>query len=103
YTSAVFHGNVGSFWNRDNVYKNMGYNYFFDESYYNKTDNSNTGYGMKDKIMLSESVKYLEQLQQPFYAKYITVTNHYPFELADEDNDGFAKPDTNAETVNNYF
>ncbi|KRK64494.1 phosphoglycerol transferase [Companilactobacillus tucceti DSM 20183] len=103
YTSAVFHGNVGSFWNRDNVYKNMGYNYFFDESYYNKTDNSNTGYGMKDKIMLSESVKYLEQLQQPFYAKYITVTNHYPFELADEDNDGFAKPNTNAETVNNYF
>ncbi|WP_125712888.1 LTA synthase family protein [Companilactobacillus kedongensis] len=103
YTSAVFHGNVGSFWNRDNVYKNMGYNYFFDESYYNQTDNSNTGYGMKDKLMLSESVKYLEQLQQPFYAKYITVTNHYPFELSDEDNDGFVKPDTNADTVNNYF
>lgn len=29
YTSAVFHGNVASFWNRNNVYKNMGYQYFF--------------------------------------------------------------------------
>ena len=28
YTTAVFHGNVGSFWNRDHVYKNLGYQYF---------------------------------------------------------------------------
>ena len=103
YTSAVFHGNIGSFWNRDNVYKNMGYNYFFDSSYYNKTDNSSLEYGMKDKLMLSESVKYLEQLQQPFYTKFITVTNHYPFELPEEDNDGFQAPDSTNSSVSNYF
>lgn len=103
YTSAVFHGNIGSFWNRDNVYKNMGYNYFFDSSYFNKTADSSMEYGMKDKLMLSESAKYLEQLQQPFYAKFITVTNHYPFQLPDEDNDGFQAPDTDASVVNNYF
>ncbi|ATO46841.1 hypothetical protein C5L30_000725 [Companilactobacillus farciminis] len=103
YTSAVFHGNIGSFWNRDNVYKNMGYDYFFDSTYFNKTDNSSLEYGMKDKLMLSESVKYLEQLQQPFYTKFITVTNHYPFELPDEDNDGFQAPNTNNSAVNNYF
>jgi len=103
YTSAVFHGNIGSFWNRDNVYKNMGYDYFFDSSYFNKTADSSMEYGMKDKLMLSESVKYLEQLQQPFYAKFITVTNHYPFQLPEEDNDGFAAPNTNNSAVNNYF
>ncbi|MGC4386896.1 sulfatase-like hydrolase/transferase, partial [Streptococcus suis] len=27
YTSAVFHGNVGTFWNRNNAYKQWGYNY----------------------------------------------------------------------------
>ena len=58
---------------------------------------------MKDKLMLSESVKYLEQLQQPFYTKFITVTNHYPFELPDEDNDGFQAPNTSNSAVNNYF
>ncbi|CAJ1197238.1 Lipoteichoic acid synthase 1 [Companilactobacillus paralimentarius] len=103
YTSAVFHGNVGSFWNRNSVYKNMGYNYFFDSSYFNKSDDSMLGFGMKDKLMLSESVKYLEQLQQPFYAKFITVTNHYPFQLTDEDKDDFTPPDTNNTTVNGYF
>ncbi|MGQ2375699.1 LTA synthase family protein [Companilactobacillus zhachilii] len=103
YTSAVFHGNIGSFWNRDDVYKNMGYNYFFDSSYFNKTNDSSLEYGMKDKLMLSESVKYLEQLQQPFYAKFITVTNHYPFQLPDEDNDGFQAPNTDSSAVNNYF
>ncbi|MQS76444.1 LTA synthase family protein [Companilactobacillus halodurans] len=103
YTSAVFHGNVGSFWNRDNVYKNMGYDYFFDSKYFNKTSDSSLEYGMKDKLMLSESAKYLEQLQQPFYAKFITVTNHYPFQLPDEDNDGFVPPNTDNSAVNNYF
>lgn len=103
YTSAVFHGNIGSFWNRDNVYKNMGYDYFFDSNYFNKTADSSLEYGMKDKMMLSESVKYLEQLQQPFYTKFITVTNHYPFELPDEDNDGFQAPNTSNSAVNNYF
>lgn len=103
YTSAVFHGNVGSFWNRTSVYKNMGYNYFFDSSYFNKSDDSTLGFGMKDKLMLSESVKYLEQLQQPFYAKFITVTNHYPFQLTDEDKDDFTPPNTDNSTVNGYF
>ncbi|KRK77590.1 phosphoglycerol transferase [Companilactobacillus alimentarius DSM 20249] len=103
YTSAVFHGNTGSFWNRNSVYKNMGYNYFFDESYFNKTSDSSLEFGMKDKLMLSESVKYLEQLQQPFYAKFITVTNHYPFQLPDEDKDSFTAPNTSNSTVNGYF
>lgn len=103
YTSAVFHGNVGSFWNRDSVYKNMGYDYFFDSNYFNKTSDSSLEYGMKDKLMLSESVKYLEQLQQPFYTKFITVTNHYPFSLPEEDNDGFQAPDTSVSAVNGYF
>ncbi|WP_334333322.1 MULTISPECIES: LTA synthase family protein [unclassified Companilactobacillus] len=103
YTSAVFHGNTGTFWNRNSVYKNMGYDYFFDASYFNKSNDSSLGFGIKDKLMLSESVKYLEQLQQPFYAKFITVTNHYPFQLPDEDNDGFTAPDTSNSTVNGYF
>ena len=24
-------------------------------------------------------IKYLEQMQQPFYVKYLTVSNHYPY------------------------
>ncbi|KRM12984.1 LTA synthase family protein [Paucilactobacillus suebicus] len=104
YTSAVFHGNVTSFWNRNNVYKNMGYQYFFDASYYDTSGDKSTGYGLKDKLLFNDSIKYLEQLQQPFYAKYITVTNHFPYDLDSEDEDpNFKTVDTGDKSVDNYF
>ena len=102
YTSAVFHGNSGSFWNRNNVYKNLGYNYFFDSSYYNTDANNLTEYGLKDKLLFHDSVKYLERLQQPFYAKFVTVSNHFPFAL-DDQNTSFDKANTSDASINNYF
>ncbi|WP_040534114.1 LTA synthase family protein [Schleiferilactobacillus shenzhenensis] len=102
YTSAVFHGNAGSFWNRDSVYKNLGFQYFFDNKYFDTSADNSIGYGLKDKLLFAESTKYLEQLQQPFYAKYITVTNHFPFTLTNTDST-FPKGDTGDITVDNYF
>ncbi len=104
YTSAVFHGNVASFWNRNNVYKNLGYQYFFDASYYDTSGDKATGYGLKDKLLFKNSIKYLQSLQQPFYAKYITVTNHFPYTLDDEDKDpNFQTTNTGDSNVDNYF
>ena len=104
YTSAVFHGNVASFWNRNNVYKNLGYQYFFDASYYDTSGDKSTGYGLKDKLLFKDSIKYLQTLQQPFYVKYITVTNHFPYDLDDEDKDpNFQTTDTGDSNVDNYF
>ncbi|WP_048000289.1 LTA synthase family protein [Lactiplantibacillus herbarum] len=102
YSSAVFHGNVASFWNRNNTYKNMGYQYFFDASYFDTTGDKSTGYGLKDKLLFKDSVQYLERLQQPFYVKYITVTNHFPFTLDSEDTD-FKTTDTSDSAINGYF
>lgn len=104
YTSAVFHGNIGTFWNRNEVYKNLGYNYFFDSSYYFNEKKDKVGYGLKDKLLFAESIKYLEQLQQPFYVKFLTVTNHYPYYMDSEDLDkDFKTTNTNNTTINNYF
>lgn len=104
YTSAVFHGNVASFWNRNNVYKNLGYQYFFDASYYDTSGDKATGYGLKDKLLFKNSIQYLQTLQQPFYVKYITVTNHFPYTLDDEDKDpNFTTTNTGDSNVDNYF
>jgi lipoteichoic acid synthase len=100
YTSAVFHGNVGSFWNRDHVYKNLGYQNFFDRSYFNQSD-ENLGYGILDKDMLKETVGHLEHLQQPFYSKFLTVTNHTPY-LTDGKNFNFPALKTGNSTVDDY-
>lgn len=101
YTTAAFHGDVGSFWNRDNTYKSWGYQYFFSKDYYKSKKDYNIGYGLKDKIFLKQSVKYIEQLPQPFYAKIITLTNHYPYEL-DKKNQSIAKTTTGDATVDGY-
>lgn len=103
YTTAAFHGDVASFWNRDNTYKSFGYDYFFSKSYYPNANkaNYNVGYGMKDKIFLRDSAQYIEQLPQPFYAKLITVTNHYPYDL-DKQNIDFPATKTGDNTVDGY-
>lgn len=69
-----------------------------------KKKNDKIGYGLKDKLLFSESIKYLEQIQQPFYVKYLTVTNHIPFQLDQEDKDSnFTTTNTSNTTINNYF
>ena len=100
-SSAVFHGNAGSFWNRNTAYKQWGYNYFFDASYFTKQNSSNSfQYGLNDKYMLKDSIKYLERLQQPFY----TVSNHYPYTTSLSGDDlGFPLAKTQDETINGYF
>lgn len=104
YSSAVFHGNNGSFWNRTKVYKNMGYQNWISGEYFNTTGKRSTAWGLKDKLLFKDSVPYLEQLQQPFYAKYLTVTNHTPFELDKDDQDSnFQTSNSGSKYIDNYF
>ncbi|MFC4761487.1 LTA synthase family protein [Fructobacillus durionis] len=104
YSSAVFHGNNGSFWNRSNVYKNMGYQNWISGDYFNTAGKRSTAWGLKDKLLFKDSIPYLEQLQQPFYVKYLTVTNHTPFELDKADQDpNFQTSNSGSKYIDNYF
>lgn len=103
YTSAVFHGNSGTFWNRNETYKRLGYDYFFDASYYDVNDDNSFQYGLHDKPFFQQSVQYLEHLQQPFYTKFLAVSNHYPYSEFKNDEDGFPRADTDDQTINGYF
>lgn len=103
YTSAVFHGNGGSFWNRNETYKHLGYDYFFDGSYYDVNESNSFQYGLHDKPFMSQSAQYLEHLQQPFYTKFISVSNHYPYSPLKGDEGGFPMANTPDATINGYF
>lgn len=102
YSSAAFHGNVGSFWNRTDTYRNFGYDYFFDAEFYDVEGERSLEYGLKDKLFFHDSVEYIEQLPQPFYSKFVTVTNHFPYPL-DEQNEGFPLAQSEDKTINQYF
>lgn len=102
YTSAVFHGNSGSFWNRNEIYKSFGYNHFFDSSYYDMIPEQLAEYGLMDKPFYEQSVEMLKTLPQPFYTKFITVTHHYPYSM-NQDEATIAPHTTGDKSVDNYF
>ena len=58
--------------------------------------------GLKDKEFFEQSIPKLKSLPQPFYTKFITLTNHFPFLLNPEDQyvDEF---NSESGVVNRYF
>ncbi|GIN89612.1 lipoteichoic acid synthase-like YqgS [Siminovitchia terrae] len=101
YTSAM-HANNKSFWNRDIMYKSIGYDYFYSASDYDITPDISVGWGMKDIPFFQQSVDLMKEMPKPFYTKMITLTNHHPFRLDEEDKfiDEF---DSKSGTLNRYF
>lgn len=103
YTSAVFHGNNGSFWNRNEIYKSFGFDYFFDASYYDTSSTENMAeYGLLDKPFFEQSKSLLSSLPQPFYTKFITVGNHFPYQM-NQDLVTIDKAATGDTSVDSYF
>lgn len=101
YYSAVFHGNDASFWNREKMYLSLGYDRYFSKADYEVTDENSVNYGIKDIPFFQQSIPYLEKLQKPFYARFITLTNHFPFLLENQDQ-FISEADTSEMVVNRY-
>ena len=102
YTSAVFHGNSGSFWNRNEIYKSFGFDKFYDANYYQINSSDEAEYGLMDKPFYQQSIPLLESLPQPFYTKFITVANHYPYAMNQKDAT-IAPATTGDKSVDGYF
>lgn len=101
YYSAVFHANHKTFWNRDVMYDTFGIDRFFDVDDFHVTPGTSTSWGLKDKEFLEQSAKKLKSLPQPFYSSFITLTNHFPFEIDEKDQliDEF---DSSSDLLNRY-
>ncbi|MCA1054821.1 LTA synthase family protein [Rossellomorea aquimaris] len=101
YTTAM-HPNNKSFWNRDIMYDSLGYDRFYSLKDYEVTDENSVNWGMKDIPFFEQSVEHMKEMPKPFSTKMITLTNHYPFTLDEEDQ--LIEPYTSKDgTVNRYF
>ncbi len=102
YFTSTMHANNKSFWNRDIMYEALGYDYFYSATDYNITPENSVGWGMKDIPFFEQSVDLMKEMPKPFYTKMITLTNHHPFRLDEEDKfiDEF---DSKSGTLNRYF
>ena len=83
------HGNVGDFWNRNTMHQNMGYDKFYSKSSF--VVDEEYGLGLSDESFFRQVVPMIkdinENIGQPYYGTLITLTNHTPWEDADEISD----------------
>ncbi|WP_026691666.1 LTA synthase family protein [Alteribacter aurantiacus] len=101
YYTASFHGNDETFYNRDIMYENLGYDYYYSKSYFDVTEENSVGWGLKDIDFFEQSMEYVKELPQPFYATFLTLTNHFPYELDEEDH--FIDPYTSSSDILNRY
>ncbi|MFC0560741.1 LTA synthase family protein [Halalkalibacter alkalisediminis] len=102
YYTSVMHANNKSFWNRDVMYQSLGYDTYFDINSYEVNEENSIGWGLKDKDFFEQSIDLLKSQPEPYFTKFITLTNHFPFELGEEDR-LINEFDSNSGTLNRYF
>jgi lipoteichoic acid synthase len=76
YSTIAFHGNVGSYFNRDVAYPKMGYQELADMT---KMDLKDEGWGAPDSKVFNYTENQLKNEKQPFFAYSITMSSHGPF------------------------
>ncbi|WP_113930847.1 LTA synthase family protein [Bacillus sp. P14.5] len=102
YFTSTMHANNKSFWNRDIMYDSLGYDKFYSLTEYEVDEENSVNWGMKDTPFFLQSVEHMKEMEKPFYTKMITLTNHYPFYL-DEEDKYINEFDSNSGTLNRYF
>jgi phosphoglycerol transferase MdoB-like AlkP superfamily enzyme len=85
YTARTFHVNNITFWNRDQLYKALNFDKYYDKPYFRK-QNFNR-FGASDEELYRVGLNKLAALQfrwKPFYAQLITASSHAPFTMPAE-------------------
>ncbi|SFG44319.1 Phosphoglycerol transferase MdoB [Halobacillus alkaliphilus] len=102
YFTNVMHANDKTFWNRNVMYDSLGYDEFFSKEDYEITPEKSHGWGYLDEYFFEDSLQKMKEMDQPFYSKMITLTNHYPFSLPEEEI-MIEEGETSSGTLNRYF
>ncbi len=100
YDTMAFHGNVGTFYNRNIALSKMGFKKFYDISSMNYEDE---GWGAPDDKVFSFALNKMEVSKQPFVSYIITMTSHGPFESARNYYNNHLYDDMETELVRDYF
>ncbi|MDD4495335.1 MAG: LTA synthase family protein [Eubacteriales bacterium] len=78
YETFVAHANNSSFWNRNIMYGNVGFDDYFSDV--NFEIDSILGWGLEDKSFFTQCVEKLED-KEKFYAFLISLSSHHPYSM----------------------
>ena len=86
YYTFSAHANEGSYWNRDEMYKTLGYDMFYDNEYYeiplDRSSEDIVGLGLSDKSFYKQFVPILKSIREnnnKYMGTVISLSNHSPF------------------------
>lgn len=85
YQTATFHTNVVEFWNRAELYDSLGFDHYYDRSFFGEDDVF--FFGASDNTLYSKTADKLKEMSQegqPFYAQVISMSAHHPFTIPEE-------------------
>lgn len=82
YSTMAFHGNDPDFWSRKSAYPGQGIDQFYSSDEFDM--NEVIGLGLSDYELYKQSIPWLKETPEPFYAFYITLTCHHPFILPEQ-------------------
>lgn len=91
YYTFSMHANQATYWNRETMYKSLGYDKFYAKDTFevplNKEDENFIGLGLSDKSFFKQIMPILEEIKlsdKPFMGTVITLSNHSPFADVDK-------------------
>ncbi|OWR31710.1 sulfatase [Saccharibacillus sp. O23] len=82
YQTATFHTNDVTFWNRNQLYAALGFDKYYDKSFFGTDDT--VFFGSSDEVLYAKTTDQLQKMDesdQPFYAQLISMSSHHPFTI----------------------
>lgn len=82
YNTVTLHTNDVHFWNREELYSSLGFQHYYDQSFFGKDDM--VFFGPSDEVLYAKSTDKLQEMDQedkPFYAQIISMSAHHPFTI----------------------
>ncbi len=85
YTTLAFHGNDKAFFHRHKAFSELGFDRFYSLEDYSVHDTvmdvEKTVFGINDHDFFLQSINHLKSADSPFFAFFITVTSHTPYDF----------------------
>nr|WP_276106632.1 LTA synthase family protein [Listeria costaricensis] len=104
YETATFHTNDASFYNRDEFYPAVGFDKFYDASFFG--DEDKIGFSASDEVLYDKTFSVLKDhydKDEKFYAQLISVSSHMPFEIPESKQSLTLPSDLEDTELGNYF
>lgn len=107
YRTGVLHNNTGSFYSRNKVFADLGFDYFVSSEYMENLSYNPIGWA-KDKVLTGQIQHILKATSEPDLIYTITVQDHgkYPTELLENPHikvSGFAPEDEERQNAFTYY